>query len=258
MINKETFNAIFEKAKGYKYSSMSYIDFEDCESCEILHEGDDFILMQDKSKSPYMLHYAANDFGASLEAIAKLTSKLRIHFVPKEHKQSLVEMGFKEWGEYADFWNVDLVETASHFSDLDQAQHLNLDECEIASTVTKSCMLQSRGFEGCPPEFYKEWLNDGNHIITARQGSEIVGVCSISIYNEGTTLWIKEIATDPKYQGLGFGKKMLEQAIAFGVKNGAVKGFLMADILNKNAIGLYNKYGFYAKNDDSELQMIKE
>jgi len=40
---------------------------------------------------------------------------------------------------------------------------------------------------------------------------------------------------------------LMEHAIRYGVANGAVKGFLAADVHNKNAIGLYEKYGFHAK-----------
>jgi len=49
----------------------------------------------------------------------------------------------------------------------------------------------------------------------------------------------------------------MEQAILYGVNNGAIKGFLAADILNENAIGLYRKYGFHMKSTDRELQMIR-
>ena len=49
----------------------------------------------------------------------------------------------------------------------------------------------------------------------------------------------------------------MEQAIQYGVGKGATRGFLAADILNEIAIGLYNSYGFYKKNAESELQMIR-
>ncbi|MCL2373528.1 MAG: GNAT family N-acetyltransferase, partial [Defluviitaleaceae bacterium] len=62
---------------------------------------------------------------------------------------------------------------------------------------------------------------------------------------------------DPEHQGMGLGKKLMEQAICYGVEHGATRGFLAADILNKNAIGLFNKYNFLAKDSDSELQMIR-
>jgi len=85
----------------------------------------------------------------------------------------------------------------------------------------------------------------------------IAGFCSVSIYGEGTTLWIRMLGVDPKYQGQGIGKKLMEQAIKYGIQNGAEKGFLAADLLNANAIGLYKKYDFHAKDAEGELQMVK-
>jgi len=97
-----------------------------------------------------------------------------------------------------------------------------------------------------------------NHVIVGRLDSGVAGVCCVAIYNEGTTLWIKEFAVDPKHQGVGLGKKLMKQAIKYGHQFGAVKGFLLADVLNENAIGLYRKYDFYMKVDESELQMIRD
>ena len=258
MLCEDIFSIIMERAKGYKYSSMKYIDFDACKNAEILYDNAALILLQDKSKVPSMLYFATNDFEEVVHTIAKLSGKLRLHFIPRVYAGHLLELGFVEWGEYADFWNTDLAKTAEKFENLDEIEYLSLDECEEASTVTKSCMLQSRGFEGALPEFYEEWLNKGNHVIIQRVGSVVAGVCCVAIYDDGTTLHIREIAVGPKYQGRGLGKKLMEQAIIYGVENGAVKGFLLADVLNENAIGLYRKYDFYMKDDEIEIQMLRD
>ena len=258
MICEDVFTSIMERARGYKYSSMNYIDFDACKNAEILYDNDMLILLQDKSKLPSILYFATNNFEEVVHIIAKMSGKLRLHFVPKAYAEQLKELNFIEWGEYADFWNINLSKTAAQFKSLDKPEYLSLDECEEASIVTKSCMGRSRGFEGAPLEFYEEWLNEGNQIIIGRIGMVIVGVCCVAIYNEGTTLWIKEFAVDPKHQGIGLGKKLLEQAINYGIQYGATKGFLLADVLNENAIGLYKKYGFEMKDDESELQMVRQ
>jgi len=257
MINDDVFNAIMERAKGYKYSSMNYIEFDECKNAEILYDDEVLILLQDKSKSPAMLFFATHNFEEVVKIISKMSGKLRLHFVPREYAKMLKELGFVEWGEYVDFWNIDLAKTVEKFENLDEIEYLSLTECEEASIITKSCMFQSRGFEGAPPEFYMDWLNKGNHVIIQRVGSTIAGICCVIIYDEGTTLHIREIAIHPKYQGIGLGKKLVEQAIKYGHQCGAVKGFLLADILNKNAIGLYEKYDFQMKIGESELQMIR-
>jgi len=156
-----------------------------------------------------------------------------------------------------DFFNTDLPGTMASLQNIGTIEYLKPDEFEEVARLSQKCRLQSRGFEGETPQWYSEWLNE-NSIIIKRKGSKIVGFCCVSVYNKGTTLWIRELAVDPAYQRMGYGKELVEHAITYGVKDGATKGFLLADVLNKNAIGLYNKYNFYATNDDYELQLLRK
>jgi len=245
-----------EKSKEYKYTSMNYIELDECKNAEVLYDSSDMILLYDKSKTPAMLHFAVNDFECLINTLAEIQGGLRLHFVPKEFAAQLKSIGFVEWGEYVDFFNLDLADTASHFADIDEAEYLNANECEDVSTLSRRCEMQSRGFEGESPEWFKEWITE-NKVIILRKDANIIGYCCVSIYNEGTMLWIREIAVSPDCQGSGVGTKLIEQAIMYGIQNGAVKGFLHVDMLNKNAIRLYEKFGFIAKNEDSELQMIR-
>jgi GNAT superfamily N-acetyltransferase len=47
-----------------------------------------------------------------------------------------------------------------------------------------------------------------NDIIVSRIGNEIVGYCCVSIYANGTILWIREIAVTPSHHRKGFGQKL--------------------------------------------------
>jgi len=257
MIREDIFRSITERAKGYKYASMGYIDFDDCRNSEILRDDDGLILLRDKSKPLAMLHFAANDFRLLLDAIAGIPGKLRMHFVPKEFAAQLRELGFAEWGEYVDFFNTDIEKTAERIGSAGEAEYLLTDDCAEVAAMSRRCRLQSRGFEGESEEWFRKWL-DENKVIIARKDSAIAGYCCVSIYDEGATLWIREIAVDPKCQGLGLGKKLIEQAVRYGAENGAVKGFLATDVLNKNAMGLFTKYDFRASGAESELQMTRE
>lgn len=258
MISEETFDALAEKARRRKYSSMNYVDYEDCANAEIIHDRDDLVLLLDRSKTPAMLYFGADDFAALVKIIAGLPGKLRVHFVPRAFAARLEEIGFAEWGEYADFFNDALADTAARLDDGGgEILYLGGDECSFAAAVSQRCKGQSRGYEGESAAWFAKWLEE-NKVIVLRVGSAIAGFCCVSIYQEGTMLWVREVAVDPAYQGKGLGKKLIGQAIRYGVENGAVKGFLAADILNANAIGLYEKYGFRAKNADRELQMIKD
>ena len=251
-------HALLERAQNYKYSSMNYIEYDDCKNASIVHGSEDLILLQDATATPAMLHFAANDFNLVIDAISKLSGKLRIHFVPWEFFPQLEAIGFTVWGEFLDFFNTDLQATAATFRHIGTIEYLAPHECEEAAAFSQKCRLQSRGFEGETPEWFAKWQQE-NKIIVARENSQIVGLCAVSIYDMGTgsTLWIRMLAVDPAHQGKGYGKKLIEQAINYGVESSAIKGFLHTDVLNKNAIGLYDKYNFFASGDDGELQMIR-
>jgi ribosomal protein S18 acetylase RimI-like enzyme len=256
MIIESTFEIIIEKAKSCTYSSINYIDYEDCKNADILYDHEDIILLQDSTQTPHMLYFATNHFETLLTFIATLSGQFRLHFVPRQYVAQLEQLGFIEWGEYTDYWNENLTDTANRLNHHDQIEFLNENECQEVSIVSQKCRLQSRGFEGETEAWFTAWLSK-NKVIVVRKDSAIVGFCCFSIYNEGTTLWIREIAVDPQFQGQGCGKKLMEQAIQYGAANGAVKGFLAADILNKHAISMYKKYNFHTKGSDSELQMIR-
>jgi len=224
---------------------------------DILHNSKGLVILHDKSQLPEIIYFAVDEFNTVINAINEMPSnKLRLHFVPNEYVARLKEIGFSEWGEYVDFWNENLSHTSANFVSIGRLEYLSKEECKEASLLSRRCKLQSRGFEGESQEWFIEWL-DENEVIVQRKGSEIAGFCCVSIYNDGTTLWIREIAVDLAFQGMGYGKCLMEQAIKYGVDNGATKGFLAADILNENAIGLYHKYDFHRKGADSELQMIR-
>ena len=256
MLRETEFEEIYDKLQNYKYTSLQYTDYEDCKDAVILCNTDQLILLQDKSKEPTMLYFAATDFIMLIDKLKGISERLRIHFVPREFAADLEKIGFVEWAEFADYFNLNLTDTALIFQNVEKPEFLTQEECKEASLTSKKCALQSRGFEGETEGWFLDWITE-NKVIIHRENNSIVGFCCVSIYNEGTTLWVREVAVDPAYQGKGIGKMLMEQAIVYGAQNGAVKGFLMADILNKNAIGLYEKYGFAAKDTSGELQMIR-
>lgn len=254
MINEDQYNNIQEKASLLKYTSLTYLDYDDCNNSDILFDGQDLVVLLDQSKSPAQIHFAANDFEQVLSLLSQLDRDLQINFVPHEYKEKLGSIGFISWAEFIDYFNYNLAETTSKNKDYNDIVFLCQNECELVSSVSKSCANQSRGFTGETSEWFSDWIKE-NDVIIVCQDNIIVGFCCVSIYNEGTTLWVREIAVAPVFQGNGLGKKLMEQAICYGVNKGAVKAFLAADVLNQNAIELYTKYGFQAKDKTGELQM---
>jgi ribosomal protein S18 acetylase RimI-like enzyme len=256
MIGETDFDRMKTVAGMCNYSSLEYAEFVDCRDADVVYHDDHLIILCDRSKTPCFLHFAADNFDRVIEQINKIEAPLRINFVPHEHTQKLFDIGFEIWGEYNDYFNKEL-KTAPiesyHYHDI---EFLQSGECQAASLVSKKCEGQSRGFGGETAEWFAGWVAE-NSVIVVRENGEIAGYCCVAIYSEGTTLWIREIAVNPKYQGKGYGKKLMEQAICYGIEKGAEKGFLAVDTINKNAIHLYEKYGFAARGGLGELQMIR-
>ena len=73
---------------------------------------------------------------------------------------------------------------------------------------------------------------------------------------KGSILWVRELAVSPKSQGQGIGRKLLKQALTYGIDHGAKRSFLMADECNFNAKKLYEDIGFIPSLDEVQIDMI--
>jgi ribosomal protein S18 acetylase RimI-like enzyme len=253
MINENYYYDIQEAAEAFRHTSFQYLDYDECKNSDVLIKDHNIIVLLDKSKSPARVHFAADDFDLLIPLLSQLDGDLQINFVPHEYRDQLESIGFFTWAEYIDYFNRNLAEIAGnkYYNDI---VFLSRNECEIVSALSKSCANESRGFTGETSKWFSDWV-DENDVIIVRQNNEIAGYCCVSIYNEGSTLWVREIAVAPVFQGKGLGKKLMEQAICYGLNKGAEKAFLAADVLNYNAIKLYTRYGFQAKDKKGELQM---
>ncbi len=256
MITEETFGRIMEAAGTYRYSSLQYADFEDCRGADVDQDGDGVILLCDHGQSPAFLYFAANDFHKVIEKIEKIREPLRINFVPHAYAQKLFDIGFEVWGEYIDYVHKDLKASAIGPHSHEGMEFLRGDEYGAASLVSQTVKGQSRGFGGETAAWFAEWIAE-NDVLVVREKGEIAGYCCVSIYRGGTTLWIREIAVSPAFQGKGYGQKLIEQAISYGIQKGAAKGFLAVDTMNRSAIHIYEKYGFLSRGGEGELQMIR-
>jgi GNAT superfamily N-acetyltransferase len=256
MIGETDFDRLKTVAGMCRYSSLEYAEIDDCRDADIVWLDDHLIILCDRSKTPFFVYFATDDFNLVIEQIIKISGPLRIHFVPHEHAQKLCDIGFEIWGEYNDYFNKDLKTVPIGSCCYEAIEFLHPEECPAASLVSKKCDGLSRGFGGETAEWFAEWIAE-NDVIIVRENEVITGFCCVAIYSEGTTLWIREIAVDPRYQGKGYGKRLMEQAICYGNHKGAVKGFLAVDTMNGNAIHIYEKYGFRPSGSEGELQMIR-
>ncbi len=256
MISESCFNTLKEQTVQYPYTTFPYLSYETCCQANVLVSDPSVILLLDQSQAPAKVYFAAKDFKQVIALLQPLNLPLQINFVPHEYKENLQAIGFQPWAEYIDFFNASLADTKIHSTQMRDVTYLHREECAQVSAVSRRCAHQSRGFTGETEVWFSCWINE-NDVIIARKDGLIVGFCCVSIYNQGSTLWIREIAVDPVYQNQGYGKKLMAQAIGYGMQKGAQKGFLAADVLNDRAIGLYQQYGFTAKDTTGELQMRK-
>lgn len=256
-MTEKHFNSIMEKLPTYRYHTIREVEYGDLMTAEILCDKEEQVLLLDRSKTPAILYFAVNDFAILADQIKKLEGAIRIHFVPYEFERELSMLGFCQWAEYVDFFNDDLSATAKSFGAIPDVQYLQPNECEEASRLSKDLALSTRGFTGETSQWFSQWIKE-NHVIVVREDNQMTGFCCVAIYANGTRLWIREIGVSPIHQRKGYAKTMMAQAIAFGVRKGAQKGFLAADALNQGAITLYKNFGFVQADVRGELQMIRK
>jgi len=253
----DQFETMISFANACKYSSLNYVDYEDVESAEVIRYDDSLLLLYDKSNNPSEIHYATNDLSVLLDGIKTYHLEGLIKFIPFNNISQFELYDFKIHCIYQDYFLKDLKSASARLSKAYDIRFATLEEAKEISEISKACSGQSRGFFGETEAWIKEWLAE-NEIIVKYINGKIVGFCCVSIYGEGTTLWIRELAVHPAFQGKGIGKSLMEMGIHYGLSKGAQKSFLAVDIENKNAIRLYTYFGYEAKENDVEVQLIKK
>jgi len=250
------FNNITKSKNKYKFSSLCYLEYKNCIESTILYNDNNMVILYDQSKGYAEINYAVNDYNDFINYLNNINGCIKVNFISHEYKNALEKICFVTLCEFMDYWNKDLTKLQSKFSDSLEIKYLDINECKLASVISKKCINLSRGFLGESEEWYKDWIKE-NKIIKILESNTIIGYCCVSIYSDGTVLWIREIAIDPEYQRKGYGRKLFEHALVYGIKNNVKKIFWAVDKLNKNAIELYKEYEFICEDENGELQMIR-
>lgn len=263
---KQQFIEIKNKSQQFGFTSLEYTDYEEITDYEILTNDDKAIIMYgfDSETNRYEYHWACNHKEDLLELLEKRNDNEKITFVPKSWIEYMENIGFNIYA----IWNVYIANELERYANFEEAKYVNSSNANEASKVTLSCKGQSRGFTGQSEVWIKQWIdNKGpaspdytyNCAVIAEIIQEMVGVICVGIYGGGdkTTLWIREIAVKPAFQGMGIARKLIGQAFAYGLKHGAKKSFLMADECNDKALHLYRSMGFIAMSDEEQIDMIR-
>ncbi len=264
------FKDVKNKLKNFKFNSLEYYGYEQVENYEIAINTENVIIAIGYNKEYEIkeFHWAANNWPDITEIVQSESESVLVTFIPEEWKERFIKAGFKEYAVYREYWIEDIQK-----SNFQVCSYSVLNESEIcaASKVTRSCQGQSRGFHGESPEWVESWMNgteDGlsnatdSTILASRENNEVNGIVCVAIYGHerknGPILWIREIAVRPEEQGQGIGRKLLEQALSYGIEHGAKRAFLMADECNMNAKQLYQDIGFTPSVDEVQIDMVYE
>lgn len=266
MITENEYKEINEQLNSFTYTSLTYTPYEYITDGTILQKTEDLILIQGRNDELSMpeLYFCTNSISLLLKAIDSIKGSLYMQFVPNSYVEEFQSHGFESFAHFREMYSYDIKGDCS-------VSMLSIEDAKEAAAVTRSCRLQSRGFLGETTEWVENWMqgNDPNAsyckhsaILITRYENTITGIVAVTLYNfdkpEGPTLWIREVAVRQEFQHKGYGKQLLSQAFTYGARYKAAKAFLMADVLNINALSLYQQFGFSYIDDDGQIDMIRE
>jgi len=258
---------LLKKCRKMSHTSLEYVDEEDLEDISCFHESDTCSIYYREEGERIHVYWGTDSETELIEGIKSLMDRnmgenLYIEFVPDSLVNSLKGIGFELYSEFADFWNPELAEkTEKTDNSRNILREAQAAEFHLLAEITQKCKGQSRGFDGETVESIEEWLNtDKSTVLVAEHEGFVIGVALVSLYGfnsvKGTVLWIRLLAVTPEYQRRGIGMKLLSFAMDWGVKSGAVRAFLHADIHNDNAIKLYREKGFEMNGETTQVNMM--
>lgn len=254
MITEEFYINLKKIAEQTPWNSLFYSEYEDVKNAECLVEQEDLIVLLNNEGVEPVIEFVSLEMEPLVTFLKKNQVKGALHFIPEEAIPVFEEIGFSILAMFTDYFCEPL--TQSECSAVEIPCFANKADSYKLEMLSKSVNGTSRGFFGETKEWFVEWMQE-NHILVERNDTEIIGFCCVSIYNEGTTLWLRELCVHPKYQGFGIGSKLVRQALQYGLTNAAVKGFLAVDVENTSAIHIYEKYGFKRKAEEVEVQLVR-
>lgn len=265
-MTKQEFVEIKNRLKKFSFTSLEYTDYEEIAEYKILTNDDRTIIIYgfDSEINRYEYHWACNHKEDLLKLLEKRNDNEKITFVPNIWIESMKSIGFNIYA----IWNVYIANDLERYANFKEAKYVSSSNANEASNVTLSCTGQSRGFTGQSEVWMQQWIDNMepaspdytyNCVVIAEFNQEMIGVVCVGLYGSGdkTTLWIREIAVKPMFQGQGIARKLMGQAFAYGLKHGAKKSFLMVDECNDKALYLYRSMGFKAITDEEQIDMIR-
>lgn len=90
--------------------------------------------------------------------------------------------------------------------------------------------------------------------VARNSAGKVIGMVTaqlvISTAQGAASAWIEDMVVDSSHRGLGVGKRLLEQTLAWAKSKGATRAQLLVDIANTDALGYYE----HLKWESTQLQ----
>ncbi len=86
-------------------------------------------------------------------------------------------------------------------------------------------------------------LRGGGEIFFVVEGEEVLGTCAL-ISHEAGVFEIAKMAVSPAARGRGYGDLLMEAAVEFARRAGAIRVIIVSNTVLGPAIRLYEKHGF--------------
>lgn len=90
--------------------------------------------------------------------------------------------------------------------------------------------------------------------VARNSAGKVIGMVTaqlvISTAQGAASAWVEDMVVDSSYRGLGVGKRLLEQTLAWAKSKGATRAQLLVDIANTDALGYYE----HLKWESTQLQ----
>jgi len=141
--------------------------------------------------------------------------------------------------------------TSIQLLDLSDGGHESITDVELTSTDTEAWHIAFARMNNVSAErrvlheqILRAILPDKCYASIHSNGS-IIG-CGLGVKQAGY-LGIFDIVIDPEYRNNGYGERLMEALLAWGVQQGAQMAYLQVMCDNKPALRLYEKLGFQEK-----------
>ncbi len=262
-MTENEFDLIQEASEGFEFTSLKYADYDDLKDYRVVENSDRLILLHGFNGESKLWEYqwAANDAAVLLNT-TELAPDTMIPFMPAAWTSAFQSKGLVPHARWQDYFIRELDPAAG----LEGGIKLDESDCAQAAAVTQACRNQSRGFSGQTEDWVRGWLTADDEQTKNKtafvecQDGRIVGVVFTGTYAhesaKGAIVWIREIAVEPTFQNRGIARRLIRQALCYGMSHGAKRAFLAADELNVGAISLYKSLGFSEGEDEPQNDMI--